>query len=138
MNQSKDVRNIQKKFKINKAEEILLTQRINKSGLTASEYIRQSVLHDNPVAVIDKANIIIPQLADISSLTNDLLDCDTLPPDQRDIVNLIQKGVLELWQSLSKENQESIRMQKTIWLQKLHTFFVLKPSCPTTGVAMDS
>lgn len=21
---------------------------------------------------------------------------------------------------------------------KLHTFFVLKPSCPTTGVAMDS
>ena len=96
MNQSKDVRNIQKKFKINKAEEI------NKSGLTASEYIRQSVLHDNPVAVIDKANIIIPQLADISSLTNDLLDCDTLPPDQRDIVNLIQKGVLELWQSLSK------------------------------------
>ena len=78
MNQSKDVRNIQKKFKINKAEEILLTQRINKSGLTASEYIRQSVLHDNPVAVIDKANIIIPQLADISSLTNDLLDCDTL------------------------------------------------------------
>ena len=66
MNQSKDVRNIQKKFKINKAEEILLTQRINKSGLTASEYIRQSVLHDNPVAVIDKANIIIPQLADIS------------------------------------------------------------------------
>jgi hypothetical protein len=53
-------------------------------------------------AVIDKANIIIPQLADISSLTNDLLDCDTLPPDQRDIVNLIQKGVLELWQSLSK------------------------------------
>ena len=97
MNQSKDVRNIQKKFKINKAEE-----RINESGLTASEYIRQSVLHDNPVAVIDKANIIIPQLADISSLTNDLLDCDTLPPDQRDIVNLIQKGVLELWQSLSK------------------------------------
>ena len=78
MNQSKDVRNIQKKFKINKAEEILLTQRINESGLTASEYIRQSVLHDNPVAVIDKANIIIPQLADISSLTNDLLDCDTL------------------------------------------------------------
>ena len=71
MNQSKDVRNIQKKFKINKAEEILLTQRINKSGLTASEYIRQSVLHDNPVAVIDKANIIIPQLADISSLTNE-------------------------------------------------------------------
>ena len=63
MNQSKDVRNIQKKFKINKAEEILLTQRINKSGLTASEYIRQSVLHDNPVDVIDKANIIIPQLA---------------------------------------------------------------------------
>ena len=102
MNQSKDVRNIQKKFKINKAEEILLTQRINKSGLTASEYIRQSVLHDNPVAVIDKANIIITQLADISSLTNDLLDCDTLPPDQRDIVNLIQKGVHELWQSLSK------------------------------------
>lgn len=102
MNQSKDVRNIQKKFKINKAEEILLTQRINESGLTASEYIRQSVLHDNPVAVIDKANIIIPQLADISSLANDLLDCDTLPPDQRDIVNLIQKGVLELWQSLSK------------------------------------
>lgn len=51
---------------------------------------------------IDKANIIIPQLADISSLTNDLLDCDTLLPDQRDIVNLIQKGVLELWQSLSK------------------------------------
>lgn len=44
----------------------------------------------------------IPQLADISSLTNDLLDCDTLLPDQRDIVNLIQKGVLELWQSLSK------------------------------------
>ena len=37
MNQSKDVRNIQKKFKINKAEEILLTQRINKSGLTARE-----------------------------------------------------------------------------------------------------
>ena len=97
-----DIRNIQKKFKINKAEEILLTQRINESGLTASEYIRQSVLHDNPVAVIDKANIIIPQLADISSLTNDLLDCDTLLPDQRDIVNLIQKGVLELWQSLSK------------------------------------
>ena len=90
MNQSKDVRNIQKKFKIKKSE------------LPASEYIRQSVLHDNPVAVIDKANIIIPQLADISSLTNDLLDCDTLPPDQRDIVNLIQKGVLELWQSLSK------------------------------------
>jgi hypothetical protein len=52
MNQSKDVRNIQKKFKINKAEEILLTQRINESGLTASEYIRQSVLHDNPVAVV--------------------------------------------------------------------------------------
>lgn len=102
MNQSKDVRNIQKKFKINKAEEILLTQRINKSGLTASEYIHQSVLHDNPVAVIDKANIIIPQLADIPTLTNDLLDCDTLLPDQRDIVNLIQKGVLELWQSLSK------------------------------------
>ena len=99
MNQSKDVRNIQKKFKINKAEEILLTQRINESGLTASEYIRQSVLHDNPVAVIDKANIIILQLA---SLTNDLLDCDTLPPDQRNIANLIQKGVHELWQSLSK------------------------------------
>ena len=102
MNQSKDVRNIQNKFKINKAEEILLTQRINESGLTASEYIRQSVLHDNPVAVIDKANIIIPQLADISSLTNDLLDYDTLPPNQRDIVNLIQKGVHELWQSLHK------------------------------------
>lgn len=102
MNQSKDVRNIQKKFKINKAEEILLTQRINESGLTASEYIRQSVLHDNPVAVIDKANIIISQLADISSLTNDLLDYDTLPPNQRDIVNLIQKGVHELWQSLHK------------------------------------
>lgn len=46
--------------------------------------------------------LIIPQLADISSLTNDLLECDTLPSDQRDIVNLIQKGVLELWQSLSK------------------------------------
>ena len=93
-------------IKINKAEEILLTQRVNKSGLTASEYIRQSVLHDNPVAVIDKANIIIPQLADISSLTNDfdLLDCDTLPPNQRDIVNLIQKGVHELWKSLRKQN----------------------------------
>ena len=49
-----------------------------------------------------KRNIIIPQLADISSLTNDLLDCDTLPLDQRDIVNLIQKGVHELWQSLHK------------------------------------
>lgn len=102
MNQSKDVRNIQKKFKINKSEEILLTQRINKSGLTSSEYIRQSILHDNPVTVIDKANIIIPQLADISSLTNDLLDCDNLPPDSKDIIKLIQEGVYELWQSLSK------------------------------------
>lgn len=94
MNQSKDVRNIQKKFKINKTEEILLTQRINESGLTASEYIRQSVLHDNPVAVIDKANIIIPQLADISSLANDLLDCDTLPRIKEILLTLFRKEFL--------------------------------------------
>lgn len=100
MNQNKDVRNIQKKFKLNTAEEHLLKQRIEKSGLTASEFIRQSVLNDNPVTVIDKTNIIIPKLASISSLTNDLLDYSNLPPDQQDIVKLIQEGVHELWQSL--------------------------------------
>lgn len=102
MNQSKDNRTIQKKFKINKAEDILLKQQIQKSGLNASEYIRQSVLYDKPVAVIDKTNIILPKLADISSLTNDLLDCNNLHPDQRDIVKLIQEGVYDLWQSLNK------------------------------------
>ena len=100
MDQSKDVRNIQKKIKLNKAEDLLLKQRIKQSGLNASEFIRQSILNDSPVTVIDKANVIIPKLADISSLTNDLLDYSNLPPDQRDIVKLIQEGVHELWQSL--------------------------------------
>ena len=100
MDRSKDVRNIQKKIKLNKEEDLLLKQRIKQSGLNASEFIRQSIFNDNPVTVIDKANVIIPKLADISSLTNDLLDYGNLPPDQQDIVKLIQEGVYELWQSL--------------------------------------